>query len=84
MQTQKKVLIAEESGDFLKKTVSSFRTYGFECVTVARDGAEVAKALEAASPDIFVTTAFLARYDAIELLRRIPSMRLKKRPVTEP
>ena len=82
MQTQKKVLIAEESGDFLKKAVSSFRAYGFECVTVHRDGAEVMKALETASPDIFVTTAFLARYDAIEVLKRIPSMNLKKRPVT--
>ena len=82
MQTQKKVLIAEDNGDFLKNVVSSFRTYGFECVTVPRDGTQVLKALEASSPDVFVTEAFLSHFDALHVLKQMPALKLKKRPVT--
>jgi two-component system response regulator (stage 0 sporulation protein A) len=82
MQTQKKVLISEDSGDFLKNTVSSLRTYGFECITVPRDGAQVIKSLEAYSPDIFVTEAFLSHFDALAVLKLMPTLKLKKKPVT--
>lgn len=82
MQTQKKVLIAEDNGEFLKKAVSSFRTYGFECISVPRDGAEVVKALEAYSPDIFVTEAFLAHFDALQVLKMMPTMKIKGKPIT--
>ncbi len=78
MQTQKKVLISEDSGDFLKNTVSSLRTYGFECITVPRDGAQVIKSLEAYSPDIFVTEAFLSHFDALAVLKLMPTLKLKK------
>ena len=81
MQTQKKVLIAEDSGEFLKNAVSSFRVSGCECVCVPRDGQEVVKALEAHTPDVLVTELFLAHYDALSVLRRLPSLKLKRRPV---
>ena len=82
MQTPKKVLIAEDNGEFLKNAVSSFRTYGFECVSVPRDGAQVLKALESASPDVFVTEAFLSHFDALAVLKMMPTLKLKKRPIT--
>ena len=82
MQTPKKVLIAGDHGEFLKNAVSSFRTYGFETVTVPRDGTEVVKALEAHSPDVFVTEAFLSHFDALAVLKLMPTLKLKKRPVT--
>ncbi len=82
MQTQKKVLIAEDNGEFLKNVVSSFRTYGFECVTSPRDGSQVVKALETCSPDIFVTEAFLSHFDALAVLKLMPTLKMKKRPVT--
>ncbi len=82
MQTQKKVLIAEDNGEFLKNVVSSFRTYGFECVTAPRDGSQVIKALEACAPDVFVTEAFLSHFDALAVLKLMPTLKIKKRPVT--
>lgn len=82
MQTQKKVLIAEDNGEFLKNAVSSFRTYGFECVSVPRDGTEVIKALENHSPDIFVTEAFLSHFDALAVLKLMPTLKLKTKPIT--
>ena len=82
MQTQKKVLIAEDNGEFLKSAVSAFRTFGFECVSVPRDGTEALKALETCSPDVFVTEAFLAHFDALAVLRRMPGLKLKRKPVT--
>ena len=82
MQTQKKVLIAEDNGEFLKNAVSAFRTYGLECVSVPRDGSEALKALESYSPDVFVTEAFLARFDALSVLKRMPGLKLRRKPVT--
>ena len=82
MQTPKKVLIAEDNGEFLKNVIASFRTYGMECISVPRDGAEVVKALEAYSPDIFVTEAFLSHFDALAVLKLMPTLKMKGKPVT--
>ncbi|MBQ7639164.1 MAG: sporulation transcription factor Spo0A [Clostridia bacterium] len=82
MQTPKKVLIAEDNGDFLKNVVSSFRTFGFECVSVPRDGAQVIKALESHSPDVFLTEAFLSHFDALAVLKLMPTLKLKNKPIT--
>ena len=69
MQKQKKVLIAEENGDFLKSLLSSLRNGGFECVTVPKNGESVLSAIEKFNPDVVVMEAFLARLDALGVLR---------------
>ena len=71
MQKQKKVLIAEENGDFLKSLLSSLRGSGFECVTVPKNGESVLSAIEKFSPDVVVMEAFMARLDALGVLRRL-------------
>lgn len=80
MQKQKKVLISEENGDFLKNTVSALRSYGFECITVAKDGSELISAVQKHSPDIVLAEAFLARFDALAVLKLLPTLHLEKKP----
>ncbi len=80
MQKQKKVLISEENGDFLKNTVSALRSYGFECITVAKDGSELISAVQKYSPDIVLAEAFLARFDALAVLKLLPTLHLEKKP----
>ena len=71
MQKQKKVLIAEENGEFLKSLLASLREAGFECVTVPKNGDSVLSAVEKFHPDIVVMEAFMARLDALGVMKQL-------------
>lgn len=77
---QKKILIAEENGDFLKNMLVSFRGFGFECLSVPKNGEEVVASIEKQHPDIVILEAFMSRLDALAVLKLIPSMKLAQRP----
>lgn len=77
---QKKILIAEENGDFLKNMLVSFRGFGFECITVPKNGEELVSSLEKQHPDIVIMEAFMSRLDALAVLKLIPSMKLSQKP----
>ena len=78
MPIQKKILIAEENGEFLRNMLNAFRGFGFECITVAKDGAEVINAIEKFSPDIVVMESFMARFDALAVMQRMQAMKMQK------
>lgn len=80
MPNQKKILIAEENGEFLRNMLNAFRGFGFECITVAKDGAEVLNAIEKYSPDVVVMESFMARFDALAVMQRMQSAKLQKKP----
>lgn len=82
MQKQKKVLIAEENGEFLKKMITEFRSIGFDCVSVSKNGEEVLSAISRYRPDAVVLEAFMARYDALTVLKYIPTLNLERKPFT--
>lgn len=77
---QKKVLIAEENGDFLKNMLSAFRNLGFECLSIPKNGEEVISSAEKFQPDIIVMEAFMARYDALAVLKLLPTVKLQHKP----
>ncbi|MBE6791517.1 MAG: sporulation transcription factor Spo0A [Ruminococcaceae bacterium] len=77
---QKKVLIAEENGDFLKNMLASFRGLGFECMSVPKNGEDVITSAEKFQPDIIIMEAFMARYDAIAVLKLLPTVKLQNKP----
>ena len=77
---QKKVLIAEENGEFLKSMLNSLRSFGFECISIPKNGEEVIAAVEKYSPDIVIMEAFMARFDALAVLKLIGSMKLSQKP----
>lgn len=80
MSTQKKILIAEENGEFLDSMLVSFKNLGFECIAVPKDGAAVLNAIENDTPEVVIMEAFMARYDAIAVLQRLESVKLPKKP----
>ena len=71
MQKQKKVLLAEENGDFLKALLAALREEEFECVTVPKNGESVLSAIEKFSPDIVVMESFMARLDAMGVMKQL-------------
>ena len=48
---QKKVLIAEENGEFLKSMTAALRGYGFDCISIPKNGEETVAAIEKYNPD---------------------------------
>lgn len=82
MQKQKKILIAEDSGEFLKKMTASLRAGGFECITVAKNGEDVISALVKFQPDVLVMETFMAHHDALSVLKKIPELSLQIKPYT--
>lgn len=78
--TLKKVLIAEENGEFLKNLISKLRTQGFECRSVPKDGDELLKTIPSFEPDVIISEAFLSHYDALAILKLLPTMNLKTKP----
>ena len=80
MQFNKKVLIAEENGDFLKTLINKLRSAGYECRAVNKDGAELLKTASAWVPDVVITEAFMAHYDALAVLKLLPTLGLARRP----
>ena len=81
MMNQKRILIAEENGEFLKQLIAALRTRGFECFTVPKDGAQLLKAVESFQPDVLLTDAFLSHFDAIAVLGLLAASDTKKRPL---
>ena len=77
---QKKVLIAEENGEFLKSMISALRGYGFECISIPKNGEEVVSAVEKYSPDIIIMEAFMSRFDALAVLKLVSAMKLPVKP----
>lgn len=77
---QKKVLIAEENGEFLKSMLNSLRSFGFECISIPKNGEEVIAGIEKYSPDIVIMEAFMSRFDALAVLKLAGSMKLSVKP----
>ena len=80
MQTNKKVLISEENGEFLKRMLSKLRAAGYECRSINKDGAELLKTLTAYEPDVLIAEAFMSHYDALSVLKLLPTLELRVRP----
>ncbi len=77
---QKKVLIAEENGEFLKNLLASFRGFGFDCISIPKNGEDTISGIEKHQPDIVVMEAFMSRLDALAVLKLLPTMNLKYKP----
>ncbi len=81
MTGQLKILLAEEGNSFGSECASMLRTCGYEVVAVPKDGSEVINAVKNQKPDVVLMDAFMARIDALGVLKILSSTELKKRPV---
>ncbi len=81
MKLSKKVLIVMDNGDFLRDLTAKLRGAGLECRSTGRDGAELLRLLPAYEPDIVISETFLSHYDALSVLKLLPSLELRRRPL---
>jgi len=71
MTAKLKVLIAEDSKDFIAKSSAIFEAYNYETIAVPKDGGKVLQMIGETEPDIVVMDANLPQYDAIEIMKRV-------------
>ncbi len=76
-----KVMLTEDSGEFSHEVAGALRSKGCEALTVAKDGEQILRKLGAEAPDVLVMDCFMARLDAIGVLKKLSSLSLAARPV---
>lgn len=81
MNDQIKILLAEDGSEFGRECASALRGYGYEVTLTAKDGNEVMAALRSQKPDVLLMDAFMARLDALGVLKLIAANDLPKKPV---
>lgn len=81
MSEQLKVLLTENQGDLGSACVKVLARYGFEVLTVPKDGAEVIRGIEKKTPDVVVMDAFMQRFDCLGVMKKLGSMPGVKKPV---
>ena len=81
MSKKLKIMIVQENSDYTLHTVKFLENYGFDVVTVAKDGSKVAEFIKINSPDIVLMDAFMPKVDALGVLAQLKNITLVKRPV---
>lgn len=82
MGTMLKVLLTEDGSEVFHELAGALRTGGCDVSTVVRDGEQVLGRIQRSDPpDVIVVDAFMARLDAIGLLRRLSSSSTLKKPL---
>ncbi len=81
MSDQIKILLAEDASEFGRECAAALRGYGYEVNLCPKDGNEVLTALRTQKPDVLLMDAFMARLDALGVLKLIGSNELPKKPV---
>lgn len=80
MNDQVKVLLAEEGSEFGKECASVLTSYGYDVVLTAKDGNEVLAAVQNIKPDVVLMDAFMARLDALGVLKLLKCADMQKKP----
>lgn len=81
MSKKLKIMIVQESNEYTLHAVKFLENYGFDVVTVAKDGSRVIEFIKVNSPDIVLMDAFMPKIDALGVLSQLKTINLVKRPV---
>ncbi len=82
MRKMLKVMLTEDGSETLHELAGILRAGGCEVTTVIKDGAKIIEKLRAGErPDVLLMDGFMARLDALGVLRELDSLRLEKRPM---
>lgn len=71
MTKKMKVLICEDSKDFISKCTLSFTSYNYDIIVAPKDGMALVDKIITEKPDIVLMDVSLSRFDAIEVMKRI-------------
>lgn len=73
-----KIMLAEDTNEFGQSCAGVLRSAGYEVLLMAKDGSEIIANIERSAPDILIMDIFMARLDAIGVLKAIKSKSMKK------
>lgn len=77
-----KVMLTEDGTEFSHELAGVLRASGCEVTTVVKDGAQIIRRLSAGdNPDVLVIDGFMARLDALGVLRQLAALQLSHRPL---
>ncbi len=81
MEKQTKILLADDKSDYAALCAEIFRREGFEVKLTAKDGSVVLSVIEEYRPDVLLMDAFMAHLDAVGVLKALPAVQDRKRPL---
>ncbi len=80
MNKKLKVLIVQENNEYSLHCAKFLENYGFDVVTVAKDGSKVIEYIKINTPDVVLMDAFMPRLDALGVLEQLKMENLAKNP----
>lgn len=81
MRKMLKVMLTEDGSEALHELAGVLRSNNCEVTTVIKDGAKVIERLSVDCPDVLLIDSFMARLDALGVLRELKSLKLDKYPM---
>lgn len=81
MNSKIKVILAEESKDFGVPCATALRSFGYDVISVRKDGTELVNRISSINPDVVVMDAFMPGLDAIGVLKSVKCLKLTRQPV---
>ncbi len=81
MENKISIMIAEDGSGFGKTCQNTLESYGYNVMTVEKNGRAVLDSLKQFTPDVVLMDAFLQQFDALGVLKEIKNLQLDKRPV---
>jgi two-component system, response regulator, stage 0 sporulation protein A len=80
MEKKIKVLVSDDSTDFGHAYSTTLQSYGYDVVTVRKDGRVVLDAIQREQPDIVLLDIFMSGIDGIGTVKSALSLNLNTRP----
>ncbi len=81
MSNQRKVIIAEENGEFTNRCCAALTAYGYDVTVIPKDGMQVLETIQSQMPEVVILDAIMSRLDALGVLSRISASHLKQKPL---
>lgn len=80
MSKQLKIMSVQENDEYSVHCAKFFENYGFDVVTVAKDGSKVVDYIKINNPDVVLMDAFMPKVDALGVLNQLKEEKLNKKP----
>ena len=81
MSKKIRIMIVQENNDYAVHSVKFLEDYGFDVVSVAKDGSKVIEYIKINKPDIVLMDAFMPKVDALGVLGQLKKENISPKPV---
>ena len=80
MDKKLKVMMVQDNNEYSLHCAKFLENYGFDVVTVAKDGSKVSEYIKINTPDVVLMDAFMPRLDALGVLEQMKTENMPKKP----